>query len=50
MSKKCYFINKKKLDHILLIKFMIMIIATYNLNIINIISKVIVDIFLNHSL
>ena len=29
---------------------MIMIIATYNLNIINIISKVIVDISLNHSL
>ena len=29
---------------------MIMITATYNLNIINIISKVIVDIFLNHSL
>lgn len=50
LSKKCYFINKKKLDHILLIKFMIMITATYNLNIIDIISKVTVDIFLNHSL
>ena len=42
--------HQQKKDHILLIKFMIMIIATYNLNIINIISKVIVDIFLNHSL
>ena len=29
---------------------MIMITATYNLNIIDIISKVTVDIFLNHSL
>ena len=31
-------------------RFIFLIIATYNLNIINIISKVIVDIFLNHSL